>query len=77
MLLGDGLELSERWATRRPEELTPEEFIELTTELYGPAATADSEAARVPIWRAPLKGAASIPSNHLDDLEEEEDDELA
>ena len=73
MLLGDGLELSERWATRRPEELTPEEFLELTTELYGPA-TDDTDTARVPIWRTPLKGNTPIsPGDDDDDLGDEDD----
>ena len=72
MLLADGLELSERWATRRPEELTPEEFLDLTSELYGPA-TLDSEAVGVPVWRASLKGTASILPDNVEILEDVDD----
>ena len=35
LIKAEGLELHEKWATRRPEELTPSEFIDLTLELYG------------------------------------------
>lgn len=31
-------ELSEKWATKRPEQLTPEQFIELTIDIYGPVS---------------------------------------
>lgn len=31
--------LSDEWATRRPEELAPREFVELTRLLFGPAKT--------------------------------------
>ena len=29
-------ELPEKWATKRPEQLTPEQFVELTMDIYGP-----------------------------------------
>lgn len=28
-------ELPEKWATKRPEQLSPEQFIELTRDIYG------------------------------------------
>ena len=28
-------ELPEKWATKRPEQLTPEEFVDLTLAIYG------------------------------------------
>ena len=34
----DGLQLPERWAQLRPEQLKPEQFLSLTKDLYGPAA---------------------------------------
>lgn len=36
-------DLSEKWATRRPEQLTPLEFIELTTEIYGEVSETDDD----------------------------------
>jgi hypothetical protein len=33
-------ELPADWASRRPEELTPGQFVEITRMLYGPAAAA-------------------------------------
>ena len=35
LLKRDGLELSSKWAEKRPEQLTPVEFVHLTVELYG------------------------------------------
>mmetsp|Transcript_22642 Transcript_22642/g.33099 ORF Transcript_22642/g.33099 Transcript_22642/m.33099 type:complete len:339 (+) Transcript_22642:164-1180(+) len=35
MIQQDGLSLPPRWATLRPEELRPVEFLELTADLYG------------------------------------------
>ena len=35
LLLTEELVLPERWATKRPEELRPEEFIQLTIDVYG------------------------------------------
>lgn len=35
LLAADGLTLSDKWANMRPEQLRPEEFIDLTLELYG------------------------------------------
>lgn len=32
---GIGKDLPEKWATRRPEELRPPDFLELTADLYG------------------------------------------
>ncbi|CAM9468264.1 unnamed protein product, partial [Heterosigma akashiwo] len=33
--IGGGFTLPEEWATKRPQQLTPEEFVELTKLLYG------------------------------------------
>jgi hypothetical protein len=35
LLAADNLTLDPKWFTRRPEELRPSEFIDLTLELYG------------------------------------------
>jgi len=35
LLLSEALVLPDRWATKRPEELRPEEFIQLTIDVYG------------------------------------------
>ena len=35
LLLSEALVLPARWATKRPEELRPEEFIQLTIDVYG------------------------------------------
>ena len=35
LLVTDKLTLPSKWATLRPQELTPPQFIELTADLYG------------------------------------------
>mmetsp|Transcript_17043 Transcript_17043/g.32083 ORF Transcript_17043/g.32083 Transcript_17043/m.32083 type:complete len:327 (+) Transcript_17043:173-1153(+) len=35
LLLEDGLVLPDKWLLRRPQELTPGEFLQLTADLYG------------------------------------------
>ena len=35
-------DLPEKWATKRPEQLTPEQFIELTIDIYGPVSDSDT-----------------------------------
>ncbi|KAA8494275.1 Ribosomal RNA small subunit methyltransferase A [Porphyridium purpureum] len=43
-------ELSERWASRRPQELDPEEFIDLTYDLFGPVSP-DGDTNMTGVWR--------------------------
>jgi len=43
--LTGGAPLGERWASRRPEELSPPEFVELAAELYGEGGVAVAAAA--------------------------------
>jgi len=38
LLQAEGLVLPEKWATLRPEQLTPPQFIDLTADLFGEAA---------------------------------------
>jgi hypothetical protein len=35
MLLREEMTLHPKWGAKRPEEMRPEEFIDLTSELYG------------------------------------------
>jgi 16S rRNA A1518/A1519 N6-dimethyltransferase RsmA/KsgA/DIM1 with predicted DNA glycosylase/AP lyase activity len=35
LALLEGLQISDKWATKRPEELRPEQFIDLTLDLFG------------------------------------------
>lgn len=52
MLLEDGLKLGDRWATLRPEQLKPEQFLVLTKELYGANLdTAADFSQEKPTWR--------------------------
>ena len=37
LLLTEGVVLPERWATLRPEQLRPVDFIQLTADLFGEA----------------------------------------
>lgn len=66
LLLRDELTLHPKWGSKRPEELRPEDFIDITAELYGeiplterfspykPLITRDDyETKRV--WRHPSK----------------------
>jgi len=36
-------DLPEKWATKRPEQLTPEQFIELTIDIYGPVSLQNND----------------------------------
>ena len=85
----DGLELPERWAQLRPEQLKPEQFLSLTKDLYGPAApppdapdpaeasaTSSSSpevAKRKPVWRTGFK--RTIPVNNSDHDEDDDEDD--
>ena len=42
--------LSEKWATKRPEELSPQEFVQLTRELFGNRANPNEDMLRK-VWR--------------------------
>ena len=61
--------LPEKWATRRPEELTPEEFIDITSELYGPAD--NDEDISSPVWRVSMKSIISTKDEGSMDFDEE------
>jgi hypothetical protein len=39
LMIDDGLTLPLKWATLRPQELTPVQFIHLTIDLYGEKST--------------------------------------
>ncbi|GAB0488928.1 hypothetical protein MMPV_000141 [Pyropia vietnamensis] len=59
--LTGGAPLGDRWASRRPEELTPSEFVELAAELYGEggvaaAAMANQATATAAATAAPSPG---------------------
>lgn len=64
--------LPEEWATRRPEELEPREFVELTRLLFGTAGAAASggadDSGGTRVWRRARHGGA-------DDEEEGEEEE--
>lgn len=45
-----GKQLPDEWATRRPEELMPQEFIALTSFIFGPAGD-DEPNSGTPVWR--------------------------
>ena len=65
LLLRDGLVIPDKWATMRPEQLQPVDFVHLTTDLYGEATEAErasERAALAPVWRKSL----------LEGLEEED-----
>ena len=42
--------LKEKWATKRPEELSPQDFVELTRELFGNRANPKEDMQRK-VWR--------------------------
>lgn len=42
--------LNEKWATKRPEELSPQDFVELTRELFGSRANPKDDMQRK-VWR--------------------------
>lgn len=52
LLTTHSIELPERWATRRPEELYPLEFVELTAELFGETSEEERRKAPSPVWRS-------------------------
>lgn len=60
MITKEQLTLPEQWATKRPEELTPVQFIELTHAMYGDRAkvedniTNNRHAVRRGTWRKSL-----------------------
>lgn len=59
--LTGGAPLGDRWASRRPEELTPPEFVELAAEVYGEggvaaAAMADQTTAAAAAPPSPARG---------------------
>lgn len=43
LLLAEGLVLPDRWATLRPEQLKPVDFIQLTADLFGEAAPVEGQ----------------------------------
>lgn len=66
LLLREQLQLNSKWASKRPEELRPEEFIDITAELYGEVPAAERFPAYKPlltrddyatkrVWRYPSK----------------------
>jgi hypothetical protein len=73
LMLTDGLVLGEKWATKRPEELSPSDFIELVLELYGPVDMGKDGVTDVmymsgaPVWRVPI---ATREGDDGDDEEE-------
>ena len=81
----DGLQLPERWAQLRPEQLKPEQFLSLTKDLYGPAApppaapapaassSSPEMAKRKPVWRTGFK--RTIPVSNSDDDDDNDDDD--
>ena len=74
LIKAEGLELQEKWATRRPEELTPSEFIDLTLELYGEkkkekgGEKEDVEfQTEAPVWRVKINKQEAEIMGNLDD----------
>ncbi len=66
--------LDDTWATKRPEELAPPQFVELTRLLFGPASakkpgTAEDEQTRV--WRRARHGGFEEEDDDPDEEEEE------
>jgi hypothetical protein len=68
LLASDNVLLPEHWRTKRPEELTPSEFIDLTIAMYGEAES-NGMMDREPIWRVPLNKGDKL---FVDDDEDEE-----
>eukprot|EP01038_Epipyxis_sp_PR26KG_P016707 gene16707-22854_t len=63
LMIQDNLIIPDRWATLRPEQLIPEQFIELTADLYGEASQVETYDvnklsmfdSKDKIWRASMK----------------------
>jgi|MDTB01.2.fsa_nt_gb 16S rRNA (adenine1518-N6/adenine1519-N6)-dimethyltransferase len=51
LLKKDGVTLPDKWAEKRPEQLTPVEFIHLCVDLYGEAGAGDAADEERVIWR--------------------------
>ncbi len=71
--------LSDEWATRRPEELEPHEFVELTRLLFGPASSkpggassTGGEAGSTRVWRRARHGGNDDDDDDDDEEGEEE-----
>ena len=60
MLRQEGLSLPRHWEQLRPEQLTPEQFLQLTADLFGsvdksrPAETEPLNGKVEPVWRKAL-----------------------
>jgi len=57
MIEAEGLTLPERWSTLRPEQLQPEDFLQLTADLFGEIpgwSTAAVETNKAAVWRKAL-----------------------
>jgi hypothetical protein len=57
LIIQDGLVLPDKWLLRRPQELAPAEFLELTADLYG-THSGDEYSGRVSEC-----GSGSVPQN--------------
>lgn len=75
MMQRDGLSMPEKWSRKRPEELSPSDFLDLTADLYGllPAkldvAAVSEFYSGEPVWRVALFGDSAKAS--VDDEDEE------
>lgn len=71
LLLEDGLTIPEKWATMRPEQLQPVDFVQLTADLYGERSEDEAASAGAvgggAVWRK-----AMFPSGAEEDEEEQE-----
>lgn len=51
----------EEWASKRPEELSPEQFVELTRLMYGDKVEKnDDDTSITPVWRSQVKATSLI-----------------
>ena len=71
----EGLQVPEEWALKRPEELAPEQFVELTKAMYGERIAnvnrVEGTEPIVPVWRPRLKRERHDNSDTTDTLTSE------
>lgn len=66
LLATEGITIPDKWATMRPEQLQPIEFVHLTADLFGEASEEErvaERAALAPIWRKALLAEAADAAN--------------
>lgn len=76
MLDRDKVQLPAKWATQRPEDLKPQQFLELTLDLYGPKGSATSNRCLSATTRAAAETEAQAQEQVQEQIQGSPDDSV-